>query len=777
MKFSYNWIRELVDGVDVSPKELGELITMKTAECEGVEEVGAPLAQTCAARIKSVEQIPDNKNKEVVVETGKYGTKTVVCGAPNCRDGMTTAYVPAGVKLGDLEIRKAEIAGVTSDGMLASGAELGINRDAEGILEFTADPGQPIPGCAPDSVIEIDNKSLTHRPDLWGHHGLAREVAAILRKPLRDPVNMKLLPAGAGDIEVSIADLDLCPRYSGLTFENLTVQQSPLWLQWRLEAIDLNPINNIVDVTNFVMAEISEPMHAFDRDALAGNTIFIRPAKPGESTVLLNEEHYDLDPSMIVIADAKGPVAVGGVMGGLDSSIVDGTTRMVLEAANFHAASVRKTSSKLKLRTDASVRFEKSQDPRNTVRGLARAVELFNEVSPGVRLVGGVADSKAEFPAPPQIALHIEWLARKLGRDVEITEVKEILRALDFSVEDVSPKAIAVAVPSWRATRDVSIKDDLLEEVGRIVGYDSITPHAPEIPSSAPPPNEERQFHHDIRTTVCEQGFAEVYNHSFVNEEMLREFGMDPEAHVHVINPIASDLTRMRVSLVPGICANVRENAKHLEAFRLFEIGYEIHKKPEGLPREVDHLIAAIYSREGDGQAGLFELKRLAECLLPTATVAPTDARPFEHPARSYFVHWRSATVGRLFELHPKMGEGRSALLEINLDAVHELGPIPKRYRPLHRYPTSSFDLSVLAGERELSGDIQQRLTTLAGEDLESISFVRRYSGPQLPPAKQSLSYRLTVFAPDHTLTTEEVNTIRQHIIDGMQAAGYELRV
>jgi len=675
MKFSYNWIRELVDGVEVDAKDLGLLITMKTAECEGVEEFPAS---------------GDN---------------------------------------------------------------------------------------AADSIIEIDNKSLTHRPDLWGHHGLAREVAAILRRPLRDPVNMDLLPEGAGDIEVSVADFDLCPRYSGLTFENVRVGPSPAWLRHRLESIGLNPINNIVDVTNFVMAEISEPMHAFDRDTLDGDTIFVRSAREGEAIVALNEESYDLDPSMIVIADRKRPVAIGGVIGGLETAITESTTRMVLEAANFRGSSIRKTSSKLKLRTDASMRFEKAQDPANTVRGLARAIDLFREISPGIRLVGGVADSKADLPAPARIALPMEWLARKLGCRIDMSEVTDILKSLEFGVEENAQHTLYVMPPSWRATRDISIKDDLVEEVGRIIGYDSITPMPPAIHATTPPPNEERAFHHELRAAVSAQGYTEVYNYSFLSEETVQTFGMEPDGHLRVVNPIATDQSLMRKSLVPGLWRNIRENSKHFESFRLFEIGYEIHKKPASLPDEIDHLAAAIYAREGDGAAGLFELKRLAECLMPGVAVRPAEARPFEHPVRAYDLVWRGATAARLFELHPRLGEGRAALLDINLDIIHELGPREKRYHPPQRYPTSAFDLSVIAGKRELAGDIEGRLSEFAGPDLASIEFVREYSGPPLPEDKRSLSYRLTVFAADRTLTAEEASAIRQRIIDGMREAGYELRL
>ena len=254
MKFSYNWIREYVEGLEIPPAKLESLITMKTAECEGIEEVGAYLGMACEARVETVEPIANSHNVKARVETGRYGTKTVVCGAPNCRVGLTTVYVPLGKKV---------IQGIESDGMLASGAELGINRDGAGIIE-----GAAITGCEPDSVIEIDNKSITHRPDLWGHFGMAREVAAISRRSLVDPVKLELLPSGPSPIKVEIADFDLCPRFSALVFENVTVAPSPLWLQYRLTAIGLNPINNIVDLTNYVMAELAQPMHAYDRDRL-----------------------------------------------------------------------------------------------------------------------------------------------------------------------------------------------------------------------------------------------------------------------------------------------------------------------------------------------------------------------------------------------------------------------------------------------------------------------------------------------------------------------------
>jgi phenylalanyl-tRNA synthetase beta chain len=762
MKFSYNWLRELVEGLDTSAHDLERLITIKTAECEGAEEVGAALATACEATVLSAEPLGKGHNQKTVVETAKYGKRIVVCGAPNCRVGLRTIYVPLG---------KKTIDGVESDGMLASAAELGINRDHAGVLELNT----PLE-LAPDFIIEVDNKSLTHRPDLWGHHGMAREVAAILAKPLLDPVKRVEFAKDAAPIRVSIDDYALCPRYSALVFENVTVQPSPLWLQYRLEAIGLNTINNIVDVTNFVLAELAQPMHAFDAEKLRGAEIRARTAKPGEVLAALNGESYQLDPSNLVIADRDGPVALAGIIGGAESAISATTTRIVLESANFNASSIRKTSSRLKLRTDASMRFEKAQDPVNTIRGLERAVALLEKVSPGIRLVGGVADAYQPLPARPPIALPLDWLESKLGRALPASEVRRILESLEFRVEEAGPNVFSVTVPSWRATKDVSIKDDLVEEVGRMIGYASIEPTPPLVPARVPPPNPQREFHHHVRSVAAAQGFTEVYNYSFVSEEMARAFSLSPQAHVQVSNPIASDQNLLRSSLLPGIWKNVEDNARHFESFRLFEIGKDIF--PD---REVPHFTAALFAKDLNGKddggvAGLLELKRLAACLLTGCEARPTtDTKPYEHPQRAADIVLDQTIIGRLFEFHPNMVDaGRAAALDLDLTLLEKLQPESTRYAPLRRFPSSAFDLTVIAPARDLIGNVESRLRVYAGPELLSIHFLREFASPD---GTRSLSYRLSVGAPDRTLSSQEVSAIRARIIDGMQGQSYRLKV
>jgi phenylalanyl-tRNA synthetase beta chain len=421
------------------------------------------------------------------------------------------------------------------------------------------------------------------------------------------------------------------------------------------------------------------------------------------------------------------------------------------------------------------MRFEKSQDPVNTVRGLARAVDLLRQVSPGIRFVGGLADAAREPRQPAPIELPLEWLDRKIGRHVDPAEVRAILTALQFGVEEPRPGVLSVAVPTWRATKDIAIKDDLVEEVGRMIGYASIPPAPPLLPASVPPRNHTRAYHHLIRDLVTAQGFDEVYNYSFVNEEALRRFGLDPDAHVRVLNPIAADQTHLRKTLLPGIRKNIVDNMRFLDEFRLFEIGVEIHKRDSDLPDEVTHLCAAAYRKTGDAEA-LFELKRLAECIDPAVEVRPAAPQAWEHPARAAELVLRGETVGRLFEMHPSFVErGRAAVLDIDLDATMRLRKQDLRYQPVPRFPSSAFDLSVVVPAQALVGDIRRQIAGFAETD--AVEYVRQYSGPPLPDGTKSVSYRITVSAPDRTLSSDEVSTVRQRVITGMRGLGHDLRV
>ncbi len=764
MRFSYQWIKDFVPGLSASAEELEHLITVRTAECDGIHPVGQLLAGARVARVLTAERVGETHITKTTVDIGLSAPITVACGAPNCRAGMTAIWVPIGTKT---------IQGVESNGMLASAHELDLSRDHAGVIEWN----EPAIDLAPDQIIEIDNKSLTHRPDLWGHLGMAREVAAITKRPLVDPVDISLLPGGSDSYDILVEDFDLCPRFSVVVFENVTVRPSPAWLQYRLTSVGLNPINNIVDVTNYVMAELAQPMHAFDRDKLRGDRLIVRAARAGETLMALDKEEYPLTPAYGVVADSTGPVSLAGIIGGLYSAISETTRNVVFESANWKASSIRKTSAALKLRTDASMRFEKAQDPANTVRALARAIALMKIVCPEACLAGRLTDVYESLPGLRTIRLNLDVLNRKLGRDVPAAEARDILERLAFSVDDREPGIFQVVVPSWRATKDVSVADDLVEEVGRMIGYDSITPAAPLVECTVPPDNPERAWHRELRALLAARGFTEVYNYSFLSDEQAHQFELS-EGSVRVLNPIASDQNLLRSSLIPGIFHNLRLNSKHFNSFRFFEIGREIHGAPSGLlPLEVTHLAAASYIADGNAEPGLFQLKRIAEAIVPGVQIKPTsETRSYEHPARTGNVILNGNVIGRLFEAHPRMLEGRAAVLDVDLDNIFANRPAAAKYTPIRRFPSSAFDLSIIAPKRELAGDLEARLRGLAGPLLESIIYLREYTGPQVPEDRKSVSYRLTLGAPDRTLSSEEVNAVRAGMIAKMRGLGYEMR-
>ncbi len=566
----------------------------------------------------------------------------------------------------------------------------------------------------------------------------------------------------------------MCPLNSAQVFENVTVGESPWWMQYRLESIGLNTINNIVDVTNWVLAELPQPTHAFDADKLVGK-IIVRRAEDGEKLLALNGEEYTLTAEDLVIADESGAIAVAGVIGGKSTAIGPETKRVVFESANFNASAIRKTSSRLKLRTDASMRFEKAQDPHNTLRAIARAAELFELVCPGMRAVGGPTDVHNGLAAAPVITLSLPWLYRKLGRVLEASEVVGILRRLSFGVVEQG-EVLEVTVPSWRATKDISIPDDLVEEIGRTVGYATIEPVAPAMPVTPPQVNLERKFYNELRAVATQQGYTEVYNYSFVSEAQAARLGVPVEQHVRVLNPIASDQSLMRTTLLHGVLKNFEDNLKNFDEFRFFEIGKEIHKQAEGLPQEMGHLAAGIYAASGDGAAGLRELQRLARALSPAMEFVPTaEVRAFEHPLRSVEVMLGAAKVGRIFEFHPGwVEEGRAAVLDLTLGPLAcAMAGVAKKYQPVRRFPSSEFDLSVLVEARVFAGAVEKVLRGTATAAVERVEFLREFT---LQDGKRSLSFRVRVAKQDRTLTQEEITAERDGMIAAIRSAGFELR-
>jgi phenylalanyl-tRNA synthetase beta chain len=401
-----------------------------------------------------------------------------------------------------------------------------------------------------------------------------------------------------------------------------------------------------------------------------------------------------------------------------------------------------------------------------------------------MRIRGGVADVRGPVPPTKTIELPVEFVERRLGKNVGRDSICSILASLGFGWQEKAPGVLSVTAPTWRATKDISLRDDLVEEVGRIIGYGEITPAAPLVASVPPPEGPLRLYLRRVRSELAAQGFTEVYNYSFVNDAEVRRFGMTTADHVAVKNPIAAELSHLRRSLLPGIFKNLRDNVRHLPEFRLFEVGSEVHppSNGDGLPDEAPHVAALLYNGAGDEQ-DFFELKRVVECLFGGAALKPCAPREYEHPTRTAEIHWRKAVVGRIFEIHPLLLldegiGGRAVVFDADLRAAQSVAASATfHYAAPRKYPVSGFDLSVVADLKLPVAEIEEQLRRLAGTDLAAIEFVRQYAGSPLPEGAKSVSYHVDVAASDRTLTTAEVTAVRDRIIEGMQAQGFELRV
>ncbi|HEX9664469.1 MAG TPA: phenylalanine--tRNA ligase subunit beta, partial [Patescibacteria group bacterium] len=592
MFISLNWLKDFVDLSKISPRDLGLKLTIKTMEIENVVEQGQNLENIVIGQVLEIKDHPNaDKLKIVVVDDGS-GQREVVCGGLNLKQGQLVALARQGARVSwhgqeDLtELKKTKIRGVESSGMICAAEEIGFEKEGKAgeIMDLSylgkVRLGTPLKKALEldDTLFEIDNKSITHRPDLWGHYGVAREVAAFLGKKLKKYPAPDFKAGSAADLKIKVADFKHCRRFMGVMVGNIRIEPSPLWLVNRLRAVNIRPINNIVDITNYVMTELGQPMHAYDRQMIRGDQLGTRLAKAGEKFTTLDEESWTLTKDDLLIVDQKGPVGLAGLMGGLKSAITDQTKEIILEAANFDPVTVRKTSKRLGLRSDSSARFEKSLDPDWPELAIKRAVSLIKQLIPEAEVISPVVDQtpvargrRGKLNQGP-IVLNKSYLAMKMGLELADREVIKILKDLGFEVNSTKADYKVIA-PTWRATKDIAIPDDLVEEVARIYGYDQIPTKLPNIDITPPARNLELLVERKIKNfLVYGPGWTEVYNYSFVNEKQLENLGIDYSRHIKIQKPLSSDQTLLRQSLIPSLLKNTVDNLRFYDQFKLFEI-------------------------------------------------------------------------------------------------------------------------------------------------------------------------------------------------------------
>lgn len=820
MKISVNWLRDFVHipaGTDL--KDLAHTFTLHTAEVEHTEDLAALFDNIVVGQIKKIEPHPDaDKLKiartDVGAAAGNGGFLQIVCGGPNIAEGMYVAVALKGARVrwhgqGDLvTMENAKIRGVESFGMICAGEEIGLAPTPDGILDLsTIKPGdngeykvgQPLAQALNlnDFIFEIDNKSITHRPDLWGHYGIARELAAITGEKLRTPdtkVDYSASEESKNVLTVSVENKKLCPRYIGVLVENVKIEPSPAWMQKRLETVGYRPISNIVDATNYVMAELGQPMHAFDADKIKGG-IVVRTAENKEEIITLDGAARTLTKDMLVIADHENPIAIAGVMGGASSEISNSTTRVILESANFHPASVRKTSTKLGLRTEAVQRFEKSLDPVLAETAMDRLCELILQICPQARIVSPKVDISSFSTKPLTTKLDMDRLRAKIGKDISAEETIRILESLEFKIIKTfggkTVKKLEVEIPSFRATKDVSMEDDLVEEIARIHGYENITPLLPELPARLPEENTERVLKHRARQIMSYGlGFTEVYNYSFYSKKEIEKALLPEELHEKVENYLSEEQTHMRISLVPNMLKNVAENLKSFPEFKIYEIGRTYRNLQEYFPIEEKFICGMVVESGKKTGEVFYDAKGALEKLLSYYNNTSFEMRkgeshcPCAHPAKyaSWYDKATGEEIARVYELHPLVAKNfdlenaRIGVFEVNFTLLAAKGFKQSKYRPLAKYPEINFDVSVIVDKKTEIGALENLIRKADRALIRAVSLFDLYAGTSIGEDRKAAAFKITLQSDDRTLTDEEMKRVQQQIFKNLQENGGQIR-
>ncbi len=797
MWLSLNILNQMVDTSGISPEDLALRITMSSAEIDSIEHVNTHFKTIYAAKILDVKPHP-NADKLTLVDLDAGDKKYhVVCGAPNHKKGDIVPLATVGTVFAEGTIKKTRIRGEESEGMLCSERELGLSDDHSGIMVMPPDTklGASLSELYPhrmDVRFEIDNKSITHRPDLWSHEGFAREIGALFNRPFKSVIDYSLLDTMKNRTELFVKTLnpEASPRYSGLVVAGIKIAESPEWLKAAVEAIGMRPINNIVDITNYVMAEIGEPMHAFDRKKLNGNTILVRLAGDKEPLMTLDGSVFELMPEDIVIADAKGPIALAGVMGGGNSEIEDGTTEIVLEAANFNPVNIRKTANRYAHRTEAAIRFEKSLSPEVTIPALLRCYDLIKRIIPGAEAASEIIDSYPVKQKSITIETSTDFIRKRIGQQIEDKRIISILTSLDFKLKTDGGK-LSIEVPHYRATKDISIPEDIVEEVGRIYGYDNIAPAAPMVTCTPPRKNEFRLFERKVKNILSiHHNMIEVSGYSFIGEDTLNRLRINDDLELRLRNPLSNEQDRLRRSLVPNTMNNISLNSRYFDDFCIYELGrvyIKKSRKSDELAGEKTMVTGAVFRKKTDTPI-FYEAKRIVTGLMSKLQVADYSLvpegkalPPYAHPGRSMLIMAGKEPAGCIFELHPETAAafdiaGTAAMFDIDLNAIYDARRSDAIFVELQKYPEVPFEVSVLADRQAYARDLCTLIEKSNRELIQSVEVVSIYEGAPIPEGKKSISMKAIFASRDRTLTPEEIEKLQKNTIGILNKKGYQLR-
>ncbi len=794
MKVSLSWLKDYVD-VTMAPAELADALTMAGLEVDSVSDRYAYLNGVIVGRVEEVAPHPNaDKLRLCRINTGNDQV-SVVCGAPNVKQGMLAPLAQPGTILPDgTRLEKSVIRGETSEGMLCSDAELGLGNDPGGImsLDTSLEVGAGLAQALDlsDTVFELD---LTpNRPDCLSLIGIAREIAVIQNSPLKYP---DYAVEDKGDIihqmtSVKIEAPDHCPRYAARLVESVKVTASPYWLQNRLLSVGLRPINNIVDITNFVMLETGQPLHAFDFDNLAENRIVVRLAAESEKFTTLDDKARTLESEMLMICDGEKAVGLAGVMGGLNSEIEDDTTRVLIEGAYFNPVSIRRTSKRLGLNTDASHRFERGVDPEGCVRAVNRAANLMVKIGSGT-LIDGIIDEYPNLQTVKSVELGIKRTNRLLGTDLAGDRIRELLESIEFKVEpiDGNQDRMQVTPPAFRV--DVSRREDLMEEVARLSGYNNIPTTFPAMPAEGRPPDRRLRLRNRIKGLMSGFGFSESIAYSFVAEsscDRLQIKAADPRrAMIHILNPLTEDQAVMRTSLVPGILETMRHNmARQIKNLKIFEIGKIFLKRNQQvLPREPEMLIAlwtglrtdaSWHSRENP--CDFYDIKGTVEALVKALnletirfTAMADDACEYTRPGHTARIVASDLEVGLVGEIHQRVSDAydlkqTAFIFELDLEKIAGLIPETRYSKPIPRYPAIYRDITIIVDRGIETQAVLETVEKFQEKLIENLHLFDVFEGDPIAAGQKSVSFRITYRSPGKTLEDDDVNDLHKSITE-----------
>lgn len=792
MKISLNWIREYVDlPEDLTIEKLSYDLTMRTVEVEGYESLAEVYENIVVGKIIEVNSHPKaDRLRVVITDTGEESPAQIVCGGSNLEPGQMVVVAKPGSKVvwhgeGEpIELKISKLRGVESYGMICSANEVGLEpilpaKNDDEIVDLKGIDCKPGDNIATvlnldDYILEIDNKSLTNRPDLWGHYGIARELSAIYKKelkPLPEFKNIESIPK----YPVNIENSDLCRRFAAIVYSNVKNEPSPLWLKACIHKVGMRPINSLVDITNYIMLAVGQPTHSYDKNHVK-KEINVRNAYENEEMELLDGKKLHLDCRNLVIADESESLGLAGIMGGKKDSILPDTTEIILEMANFSPACIRHTSQKFGLRTEASNRYEKDIDTQRIDQGLGLAIKLFKDILPDSKITAfnDIYPIKTELPV---INVNIQFLSTRLGSKVTANDVREALAPLGFNTE-VEGENLKITAPSWRGTGDISLPNDILEEVARMIGYENFDFITPSIVLNKPIKQLNMQLDRSIREYLAYRcGFQEIFTYPWVDEKFINAAEISTENSLTLANPPSPETRFLRSTLVPGIMETIATNLRYFNNFKVFELT-QIFKKgavspsstDEVLPLQERYLTGALTGNNAEEL--FFDAKGVLEsmsryCHMEGFTfireIEPTwaDKKVWLNIAVNNEIIGSIGLLSTKANNAAKIKRAQSVVFELNVEKLIPLSSRTNVFHHIPMFPLVEQDLSILVDKNIKWSDIE----TLVKPIVKDIEFIEEYRGKQVPEGKKSLMFRVHLGSNEGTLTNNQIESKMKSII------------